>query len=447
MTSIAARASSGSNEIHSVPIRSAKPCGASSSEEAIDGARYPGARVGFCAVALNDEQRSLLQLLLGGQSYEDIGSLLGTDAAQVRVRAREALTEVGGADPDAKVGLTDFLLGKADPIGRADAVRQLQNDPESNELATEIVSRLRLLSPSAQLPEIPPAKGGRRAAAPSPTSPTQPASPAGDASKSRRPGVPDAIKRMELGDDRRRLAIVAAGVGALILAVILAVVVFGGGDDDGGEGGADTETALGGDEELLIVSLGPLGEGGAAGQAVFAQAQDQPLLQINLTGLPPAGQNQNYIAWLYNSDRFAFPLARDRVGQDGNLTGTAAVPTQILPLLNQGLFGCVDVSLASNEQTQAALQSAANSRQLPAHTGESVLRGQIPTAPGEEAPSGADSVCDAASQAGAGAGGQAQGDSGLGGRHPRAAPRAPRARCPKRRPSQTGATAAACPGS
>ena len=168
--------------------------------------------------------------------------------------------------------------------------------------------------------------------------------------------------------------------------IVLAVVVFGGGDDDGGGGGGDTETTLGGDEELLIVSLAPLSGGDAAGQAVFAQAQDQPLLQINLTGLPPAGQDQNYIAWLYNSDRFAFPLARDRVGEDGNLTGTAAIPTQILPLLNQGLFGCVDVSLASNEQTQAALQSAANSRQLPAHTGESVLRGQIPAAAGRGGP-------------------------------------------------------------
>ncbi len=122
-------------------------------------------------MALNEEQRSLLQLLLGGQGYEDIASLLGTDATQVRERAREALTEVGGADPDAKVGLTDFLLGKADPIGRADAVRQLQNDPDANALASDIVTRLRLLAPNAQLPEIPPAKGGRRAA-PTPSTPS-----------------------------------------------------------------------------------------------------------------------------------------------------------------------------------------------------------------------------------------------------------------------------------
>ena len=367
-------------------------------------------------MALNDEQRSLLQLLLGGQSYEDIGSLLGTDAAQVRERAREALTEVGGADPDAKVGLTDFLLGKADPIGRADAVRQLQNDPEANTLAAEIASRLRLLSPSAQLPEIPPPKGGRRAApSPSSSSASKSGGPAADAAKTPRRGVsvPDAIKRVNLGDDRRRLAIVAAAAGALIVAVVLAVVVLGGGDDDdSGEGGGETSTALGGDEELLIVQLGALDGAGASGQAVFAQAQDQPLLQINLTGLPPAGKDENYIAWLYNSDRFAFPLARDRVGPDGNLTGTAAIPTQILPLLNQGLFGCVDVSLASNAQTQEALQSAVNGQQLPTHTGESVLRGQIPTAPGEQAPSGTESVCDAASQAGAGAQGQPQGDAG-----------------------------------
>ena len=80
---------------------------------------------------ITEDQRAMLQLLLeGGQSYADIGSLLGIDADEVRSRARAALTEIGGADPDAKVGLTDYLLGQADPIGRADAARQLQHDPD-----------------------------------------------------------------------------------------------------------------------------------------------------------------------------------------------------------------------------------------------------------------------------------------------------------------------------
>jgi hypothetical protein len=83
-------------------------------------------------VAVTDEQRALLQLLLeGGQGYDDIGSLLGIGPDEVRSRARKALTEIGGADPDAQVGLSDFLLGQADPIGRADAIRHLQADPDA----------------------------------------------------------------------------------------------------------------------------------------------------------------------------------------------------------------------------------------------------------------------------------------------------------------------------
>src|SRR5215218_7688120 len=127
-------------------------------------------------VALTDEQRAMLQLLLeGGQGYDDIGSLLGIGADEVRSRARAALREIGGTDPDAQVGLSDYLLGQADPIGRADAVRHLQADPEANALAQRLVQNLRLLAPKAQLPEIPEPRGGRRAPAPSP--PPTPAQP------------------------------------------------------------------------------------------------------------------------------------------------------------------------------------------------------------------------------------------------------------------------------
>src|SRR3954467_6359538 len=117
----------------------------------------------------------MLQLLLeGGQGYDDIGSLLGIAPDEVRSRARSALTEIGGADPDAQVGLSDYLLGQADPIGRADAVRHLQNDPEANALAQRLVQNLKLLAPKAQLPEIPEPRGGRGAPAP----PPPPAAPA-----------------------------------------------------------------------------------------------------------------------------------------------------------------------------------------------------------------------------------------------------------------------------
>src|SRR5512132_4701777 len=122
----------------------------------------------------------MLQLLLeGGQSYEDIGSLLGVGPDEVRSRARSALREIGGADPDAQVGLSDYLLGQADPIGRADAVRHLQSDPEANALAQRLVQNLRLLAPRAALPEIPEPRGGRRAAPPPPpaAAPAPPSAP------------------------------------------------------------------------------------------------------------------------------------------------------------------------------------------------------------------------------------------------------------------------------
>src|SRR3954466_11920612 len=119
----------------------------------------------------------MLQLLLeGGQGYDDIGSLLGIGPDEVRSRARSALTEIGGADPDAQVGLTDYLLGQADPIGRADAIRHLQNDPEANARAERRAQTLRLRAPRAQLPDIPEPRGGRRGAAPPP--PERPVAPA-----------------------------------------------------------------------------------------------------------------------------------------------------------------------------------------------------------------------------------------------------------------------------
>ena len=43
----------------------------------------------------------MLQLLLErGQSYDDLASILGVGSDEVRTRARTALTDLAGADPD-----------------------------------------------------------------------------------------------------------------------------------------------------------------------------------------------------------------------------------------------------------------------------------------------------------------------------------------------------------
>jgi hypothetical protein len=98
----------------------------------------------------------MLQLLLErGQSYDDLASILGVEPAEVRARARAALKELAGSDPDRNVALTDYLLGQADPIDRADAVRHLKDDPGDLELVTELAQKLRLIAPEAELPRLP----------------------------------------------------------------------------------------------------------------------------------------------------------------------------------------------------------------------------------------------------------------------------------------------------
>ena len=374
-------------------------------------------------MALTDEQRAMLQLLLeGGQSYDDIGSLLGISPEEVRSRARAALGEIAGADPDAQVPISDYLLGQADPIGRADAVRHLQSDPGANALAERLVAQLRLLAPKAQLPEVPAARGGRRAPPPPPqAAPPAPEAPAAPPGGPPPPAPPPPAAEHSIrerlggalgggGPSRRQSQIaVALGAGALlIVAVVLAVSgVFGGDDDDEGDGSATSTATTAANEELTIVPLAPLGgDSGAAGQAVFARAGDQPVLQINLSGLQRAAKGQTYIVWLYNSNAVAFPLARDQADQQGNLTGAAPVPQEIVPLLPQ--FGCIDVSLASAQETAAALQEAAQGRTLPRHSGQSVLRGEIPRE-GSEPASGATSSCEIATPQGGGAGGAGAG--------------------------------------
>src|SRR5262245_61822517 len=354
-------------------------------------------------MALTEEQRAMLQLLLeGGQGYDDIGSLLGIGGDEVRSRARSALREMGGADPDDRVQLSDFLLGQADPIGRADAVRQLQNDPEANALAQKLVGQLRLIAPRGDLPEIPAAKG-----APAQQAAPPPGGAPGSGSGAR--ALPDrltgAVKGA--GSSKRGSQLLVAG-GALVLlivAVVLAVSGVFGGDDDGG---SDTTQTTASSNDLVIVKLGPLqGDTGASGQAVFARTQNQPVLQINLSGLEPTGKGQVYVAWLYGSDNAAFPLARDTVSDNGNLTGAAPIPNEIATLVGQ--LGCVDVSLASSSETVDAIQQAVKGRSLPHLTGTSVLRGQIPVGPGQTAPSGPESQCNVP-QATPGGGGQGGGN-------------------------------------
>jgi hypothetical protein len=51
-------------------------------------------------MALSEDQRALLQLLLAGDTYERVGELLGEPAAQVRAKAHEAASALEGTPGD-----------------------------------------------------------------------------------------------------------------------------------------------------------------------------------------------------------------------------------------------------------------------------------------------------------------------------------------------------------
>jgi hypothetical protein len=380
---------------------------------------------------LAEDQRAMLQLLLeGGQNYADIGSLLGVDAGEVRNRSRAALADMGGADPDAQVSLTDYLLGQADPIGRADAARHLQGDPAAAALAQRLSTQLRLIAPGAQLPELPAASASAPTPAPAPppsipldpaTPPNPPAiEPTGAAPVQSQPAAPappspavpspiaqpapaqpgagarvtggarSAVGALGAGVSglaaKERRIPVALGFGAILILVVVLFVtgVFGGGDDDSDapDTPAAAATSAG---DVNTVSLVPPGGGDTpGGQAVFASAEDQPIVQLNMFGLEPSDNNSTYIVWFYNSDTEAVPFAFQSADKDGNITGAAAIPQALVPALPS--LQQIRVTKTTADDAEQLVAATKKKGQLPPFVGTTVLEGDLPQA--AAAPSG-----------------------------------------------------------
>ena len=353
-------------------------------------------------MALTDEQRAMLQLLLeGGQSYDDIGSLLGIAPDEVRTRARSALGEIGGADPDAQVGLSDYLLGQADPIGRADAVRHLQNDPEANALAQRLVQNLKLLAPKAQLPEIPEPRGGRSAPAP----PPPPAAPAQTPSIPQASAAPPTHKGpgfasrvagffSSIGGSsgKRRTQLLVVLTAALALVIVVIVVATSGGSSEGSNcKGVDTAAAQqAGVPTIKLVAAGAAADAdcppsgqitlGATQQAANSQNQAATFaLQANAVHLPPTANGERYLLWLFKSDTQSLPLGQETVDDSGNLTGGVPLIAQQVLLLPA--FDSIRISKVNSTEAQqlgqALQQQGKKATGVIQFVGEPVLEGSI----------------------------------------------------------------------
>jgi hypothetical protein len=309
-------------------------------------------------MALTDDQRAMLQLILErGQNYDDLAGVLGVGVDEVRSRARAALAGLGGADPDAEVGLTDYLLGQADPIGRADAVRHLQADPESAKLASVLVQRLREVAPEATLPPLPAPRARRK-----------------------RPAAP---RREGGGLSRRQQQVIVAlaASAVLVIAAVLAVAgVFGGSGDSEGETGSTStvaDTTNTGEEVLARIPL--RGERGSGQVVIGTASADQPFVDLSASGIeasPPQGQG--YVLWFLLNSKLGYPFTVVRVSPDGTVDDRYPIPNAIaVEVATRSRF--IDLAVSPLRTLQREAQKAARAqRPVVPYTGDSVLRGSIP---------------------------------------------------------------------
>jgi hypothetical protein len=329
-------------------------------------------------MALSADQRAMLELLLQrGQSYEDLASLLDLPEAEVRERARAALTELGGADPDRNVGLTDYLLGQADPIGRADAARHLKEDPEDHSLAAKLAASLQLLVPGAELPKLPAEPGGGRFTrrAPAGAQTAEAAEPAAAGQPGR------AGSWLSSLNERQRQLTFVGGIVAVLVVVVVLVVALGGGGGEGDSGSAATTTtaASGGDETIQTVRMKPSGGGDAKGSATFGIATgDQAYVDLDVSNLEPPPQGQIYVLWLMISDSQAYPLQPFQPEQGGTFSDRAPIDASVSQLAAR--TQAVNVSLTEQRPLFKAVSDAVNqgSPLLP-YQGETILSGDVAT--------------------------------------------------------------------
>lgn len=315
-------------------------------------------------MALSEDSRALLQLLLGkGQSYADISDILGVSEDEVRSRARAALTELGDRDPDTNAPLTDYLLGQADPITRADVARHLADDPEDQELADTLSAKLKLLAPTASLPKqnrpgIAPARKSSRSA--------------GKRDGRDKPARKSRSKSQgpELTIQQRRLIALLLGAALLIVVIILLVTGAFKGSEDGGANPEPTTATL-------TAAQGQTG----SGTAEFGFSGSNLATNLELDDLEPSAKGESYTTWITGPKGIAYPINQGPAGEDGKIVGQVAINQAIICFIAADAFTDIKVSRVTDTEMKSSLAAAAEANKgqgdFPEYVGETVMTGPI----------------------------------------------------------------------
>ena len=314
---------------------------------------------------LSAEPRAIIELVLKqGQSYDQLGEMLGMPTSRVRELARDALVRLSpvsaaAVDDDWRGQLGDYLLNQqSGPEGTA-TKGHLRRSESARGWARSVLDSLEQFYTDGNIPQIPEGE-----AAPEPKrrrerKPKEPkAAKAPKAPREQRPtrdlspGAAAAIRR-------RRLI----GGGVLALIALVAVLVIADApplfdNDDGGDKASDNANAA----QPRIVGqlvLRPQGNQGrnTAGIAVIAERGGQRQLIVQAQ-LPASKDREAYEVWLYNSQGDARSLGAQVTDQQGTFQGAGPLPE------NFERFRFIDVSREKVDQERG-------------HSGNSILRGRI----------------------------------------------------------------------
>lgn len=322
-------------------------------------------------MALTGDQKALLNLVVVRKKTPgEVATLLGVEDSEVETRLTEALEALVPGDPPLPPAIAIYLVGSADPIGRADAASSLDRDPELAERVKAIRAALgddfpQEAGASRPSGEAQPKVGETRTAADSDRTAKQ-EEPVRDRASEPPPGDRPA-RRMPHLPDRRLLSILVSAAG--LIAVVAAVVLLFGGED--GDSGAD----VGPTEARLSPVRGEAG----AGSVEFGFSGTNFAANVSLSGLERSRSGESYALWL-DGPVGAFPVERVRVGNQGTVAGQAVLNEAIICFIASDLFTDLKLARSSDSDFRQAVRQAVRSNQggpFPEYTGKTVLAGRI----------------------------------------------------------------------
>jgi hypothetical protein len=316
---------------------------------------------------LSAEQRAIIELVLKqGQSYGQLGEMLGMPEKRVQELARDSLVKLSpvsaaGVDDDWRGQIADYLLQQQSGSDSSATRGHLRRSESARAWSRSILDSLDQFYDPANLPSIPAGDGG------APAKPRPPREPKargkeppearaaeGEAAEER---PPKPVRRVSAQELRRRQL---AGGAALAVIALLALLVWPVGlltGDDSGDGKKTTEKAQPKAKVIGQLLLQPVRKSEGTGVAVIASRGKQRQLIVQAR-LPVTANGEAYEVWLYNSPSSARSLGAQVTDRQGMFQGAGPLPEDF------ARYRFIDVSREKVDR---------NAR----HSGNSVLRGRI----------------------------------------------------------------------